>query len=122
MLRFERQLRLPMLLLLSVLAVRADVTLPMVLAEHMVLQRGLPLHIWGAADAGESVSVEFRGETRSATADELGRWSVYLRPAAPGGPFELTIKGRNTIVFKDVLVGDVWWLRASPIWKCASKK
>lgn len=106
--RFERQLRLPMLLLLSVLAVRADVTLPMVLAEHMVLQRGLPLHIWGAADAGESVSVEFRGETRSATADELGRWSVYLRPAAPGGPFELTIKGRNTIVFKDVLVGDVW--------------
>jgi sialate O-acetylesterase len=42
----------------------------------MVLQRGLPLHIWGAADAGESVSVEFRGETRSATADELGRWSV----------------------------------------------
>src|ERR1017187_10569334 len=101
--RFERQLRLPMLLLLSVLAVRADVTLPMVLAEHMVLQRGLPLHIWGAADAGESVSVEFRGATRSATADELGRWSVYLRPAAPGGPFELTIKGRNTIVFKDVL-------------------
>ena len=48
---------------------RADVTLPAVLAEHMVLQRGLPVHIWGSADPGESVAVEFRGETRSATAD-----------------------------------------------------
>lgn len=52
--------------------------------------------------------MEFRGETRSAAADELGRWSVYLRPVEPGGPFELTIKGRKTIARKDVLVGDAW--------------
>ena len=104
----ERQWRIPTLLLLGVLAVRANVTLPEVLGEHMVLQRGLPVHIWGAADPGESVAVEFRGETRTATADELGRWSVSLPPVEPGGPFELTIKGRNTIVLQDVLVGDVW--------------
>src|ERR1022692_1656785 len=105
---FKRQWRIPTLLLLGALAVRANVTLPEVLGEHMVLQRGLPVHIWGAADPGESVAVEFRGETRTAAADELGRWSVSLPPVQPGGPFELTIKGRNTIALKDVLVGDVW--------------
>src|SRR5580704_13983334 len=105
---FDRWLRIPTLLLLGALTVRADVTLPAVLAEHMVLQRGLPVHIWGSADPGESVAVEFRGETSSATADRLGRWSVYLRPVESGGPFELTVKGQNTITFKDVLVGDVW--------------
>lgn len=105
---FERQLRIPVILLLAVLAVRANVTLPAMLAEHMVLQRGLPIHIWGAADPGESVAVEFHGQTRTTTADELGRWSVFLNPAQPGGPFELTVKGRNTIALTDVLVGDVW--------------
>lgn len=96
------------ILLFGALGVRADVTLPGVLGEHMVLQRGLPVHIWGSADPGESVAVEFRGETRNATADDLGRWSVYLRPGEAGGPLELSIKGRNTIALKDVLVGDVW--------------
>src|ERR1019366_3852550 len=81
--RFERQLRLPMLLLLSVLAVRADVTLPMVLAEHMVLQCGLPLHIWGAADAGESVSVEFRGALQPRDGSEVLSRGVLLRPGHP---------------------------------------
>ena len=51
---------------LIVLSARADVTLPAILAEHMVVQRGLPVHIWGAAGPGEAVSVSFRGDTRSA--------------------------------------------------------
>ncbi len=89
-------------------AARAEVTLPNILAEHMVLQRGLPVHIWGKAAPGENVAVAFRGESRTATADAIGRWSVYLSPGEPGGPFELTVKGTNTIQFKDVLVGDVW--------------
>jgi sialate O-acetylesterase len=108
MLQLLRYWRIPILLLPGFAVVHADVTLPVVLGEHMVVQRGLPVHIWGAADPHESVTVEFRGETRSATADDLGRWSVYLRPAEAGGPFELTIHGRNTIALKDVLVGDVW--------------
>jgi len=86
----------------------ADVTLPSVLADHMVVQRGLPVHAWGMAAPKESVSVTFRGETKSATADDLGRWSIYLSPSEAGGPFAMTIKAANTITFNDVLVGDVW--------------
>jgi sialate O-acetylesterase len=87
---------------------RADVTLPALLADHMVVQRGLPVHVWGMAAAHEAVAVTFRGETKSATADDDGRWSVYLSPGEAGGPFPLTIKATNTITLNDILVGDVW--------------
>ncbi len=90
------------------LPVGAEVTLPGVLTEHMVLQRGLPVHIWGKAQPGEAVAVSFRGETQQTKAGDGGRWSVYLAPGEGGGPFELTVKGANTIAFKDILVGDVW--------------
>ncbi len=90
------------------LTARAAVTLPSVLGDHMVLQRGLPVHIWGKAAEGEAVSVEFRGETRSATADAIGRWSVYFPPAEAGGPFDLTVNGNNRIQLRDILIGDVW--------------
>ena len=86
----------------------SEVTLPSLLADHMVVQRGLPVHAWGMAAPAESVAVTFRGETKSTTADELGRWSVYLSPGEAGGPFQMTIKGTNTVVLTDVLVGDVW--------------
>ncbi len=86
----------------------ADVTLPALLADHMVVQRGFPVHVWGMAAPGEAIGVSFRDETRTATADILGRWSVYLSPAEAGGPFVLTVKGNNTLQLKDILVGDVW--------------
>jgi sialate O-acetylesterase len=87
---------------------RSDVALPALFADHMVVQRQLPVHVWGSADPGETVIVSFRGESQSATADYLGRWSLFLSPSEAGGPFEITVKGHNTIVFRDVLVGDVW--------------
>ncbi|HWR51363.1 MAG TPA: sialate O-acetylesterase, partial [Bryobacteraceae bacterium] len=87
---------------------RADVTLPAILTDHMVIQRNLPVHIWGKAAPGEPVAVTFRGEAKSTAADTIGRWSVYLAPAEAGGPHEITIKGANTVTLRDVLVGDVW--------------
>jgi len=74
----------------------------------MVIQRDQPVHIWGHAAPDEAVGVTFRGATQSAKADALGRFSVYLAPGGAGGPFDLTVKGNNTIAFKDILVGDVW--------------
>jgi sialate O-acetylesterase len=86
----------------------AAVKLPTLLSDHMVIQRGRPVHIWGKADPGEAVSASFRGETKAAPADALGQFNFYLSPGAAGGPFELMILGANTIVLKDILVGDVW--------------
>lgn len=86
----------------------AAVTLPAVLGEHMVVQRDLPFHLWGTAAPGETVTASFRGESRSTAADELGRWSLHLRPQPPGGPFSLTVSASNTIRLEDVWIGDVW--------------
>jgi sialate O-acetylesterase len=102
--------RIPFLLIALAFAIgsEAEVSLPALLADHMVMQRGLPVHVWGMAAPQESVTVTFRGETKSGTADDLGRWSIYLSPGEAGGPFQLTIKAANAIVLNDVLVGDVW--------------
>lgn len=97
----------------------AQVTLPKVLSSHMVIQRDLPVHVWGMAAPGEYVSVGFRGEIGLTRANELGRWSVYLKPGAAGGPFQMTVQGTptaesghaapgQTIKLDDILVGDVW--------------
>ncbi|MGB6742503.1 MAG: sialate O-acetylesterase [Terracidiphilus sp.] len=96
----------------------AQVTLPKILSSHMVIQRDLPVHVWGMAAPGEQVGVHFRGELESTTANELGRWSLYMKPGAAGGPFQMTITGAvgasnalglfQGITLDDVLVGDVW--------------
>ena len=83
----------------------AEIRLPYLIADHMVLQRRRPVHIWGKAEPAERVTVAFRGQQREAVTDALGRWSVYLPPGEAGGPFSLSI---NRIVLSDVLVGDVW--------------
>ena len=101
-------LRFCILAFVVCLTAQADVALPVLLADHMVVQRGLPVHVWGKAAEGESVSVTFRGSTRSTTADSIGQWSVYLPPVEAGGPYELIIQGNNRITLKDVMVGDVW--------------
>ncbi len=97
-------------LFLSSIAIPAvsEVALPSLLADHMVVQRRFPVHLWGMAASHENISATFRGETKSTTADDFGRWSLYLSPGEAGGPFELTVKGTNTIVLHDVLVGEVW--------------
>lgn len=92
-------------------AAQAQVTVPRILSDHMVVQRDLPVHMWGLAPVGEAVSVEFRGETRTVTTDSIGHWSVYLKPGAAGGPYEMTVKGaagEQPITIHDILVGDVW--------------
>jgi len=95
--------------LLCACVLHAEVTLPRILASHMVVQRDLPVHVWGWATAGENVTVTFRGATRTTHANELGQWNIYLPPGAAGGPFQLIAKGAtNSITLDDVLAGDVW--------------
>src|SRR5262245_16099742 len=86
----------------------ADVRLPGIISDHMLLQRDVPARIFGKASPGEAVSVAFRGQTVKAVTDPLGRWEVWLQPLTPGPAAEMTITGANTITVADVLVGDVW--------------
>lgn len=76
-------------------------------SDGMVLQRGMPVPVWGTANDGERVTVTFQGQRVSATAKD-GKWMVRLRGLKAGGPFEMTIAGENTIPVKNVLVGEVW--------------
>ena len=95
-------------MVLAALPGAAEVALPAILADHMVVQRGRPVHVWGAASPTEALTVTFRGESRSTVADDLGRWSLYLTPGEAGGPFSMTVEGTNTVTLVDVWVGDVW--------------
>jgi sialate O-acetylesterase len=89
-------------------ALRADVRLPALFSEHLVLQQELPVPVWGWADPGERVTVTFRGRNRSTVTGADGRWAVRLPRQSAGGPFTLVIEGRNRIGLTNVLVGEVW--------------
>jgi len=86
----------------------AEVTLPHVIGENMVLQRGIEAPIWGWAEPGEEVKVAFGGVEASAVADAGGKWMVKLPPLDVGEPRELHISGAEPIVLANILVGDVW--------------
>ncbi len=96
------------LMLLVGLPVGAEVRLPHVFADHMVLQRDKPTYLWGWAEADEAISVTFNEEAYAIRAGKNGTWEVPLKATPAGGPFTLVIAGTNTITLEDVLVGDVW--------------
>jgi sialate O-acetylesterase len=86
----------------------ADVRLPEIFASNMVLQREMKVPIWGWADSGEKITVSFEGQDLTTETGTDGRWSVQLEPLKAGGPFTLTIKGKNELKLENVLVGEVW--------------
>jgi sialate O-acetylesterase len=86
----------------------ADPTLPTLFTDHMVLQRGREIHVWGMADPGEKITVSLAGHSSAAAADTQGNWSVLLPAMAAGGPFILTVQGKKPVVTKDVMIGEVW--------------
>ncbi len=89
-------------------AASADVALPGIFADGMVLQRGNRTPIYGRAEPFEPVTVRFAGQTLKTTADRNGAWRVDLRGLKAGGPYELLVSGKNECLFRDVLVGEVW--------------
>ncbi len=87
----------------------ADVRLPRVFGDHMVVQRDVALPIWGWADAGEAVTVRLgTGPVAKTVADANGQWRVDLSPAPAGGPHTLAVEGGNKLAVQDVYVGEVW--------------
>jgi sialate O-acetylesterase len=102
------------LLVCAASAVRADVKPHALFTDGMVLQQGINNPVWGTADPDEtvrvSITIDGRESVAAATTGADGKWTAYLQPVAlkPGGPYSLTIKGKNTITLKDVYVGEVW--------------
>jgi sialate O-acetylesterase len=94
--------------LLAAASASADVRLPSVIGDHMVLQQGTSAPIWGWAEPGETVTVTLGPCKASATACDRGKWMVNLDAMESGGPHRMTVRGKNTITLEDVLVGEVW--------------
>jgi sialate O-acetylesterase len=97
----------PLALVLSGFVSRAEVKLPAIFSDNMVLQRDKPVAIWGWADDGEKVTVKLANSEASAEAKN-GKWRVYLPRLKAGGPHALTVKGNNELIRTNVLVGEVW--------------
>jgi sialate O-acetylesterase len=103
-----RLLLVALCLCLAPAVARADVKTDALCSEGMVLQQKSDVVIWGTADKGEKVAVSFRGKKANTTADDSGKWLVHIPSGEAGGPFDMTIAGKNTIAYKNVLVGEVW--------------
>jgi sialate O-acetylesterase len=86
----------------------ANVQLPLLFSDGMVLQRDKPIPVWGWADANEKIEVHFNNQIVKTKADKNGKWLIHLKAEMAGGPFEMSINGKNKIRLKDVLVGEVW--------------
>ncbi len=90
-------------------ACQAQLTLPPLVGDHMVMQREAEVPVWGWAPPGEAVTVTFDGTPYRATAAADSTWRVTLPPMEAGGPHEMTVEGAGeTIRVRNILVGDVW--------------
>lgn len=86
----------------------AQVRLPRLIRDSMILQRDTRIKIWGWATKDEKVRIQFLGKKHRATATADGTWSMWLPPVKAGGPYTMTISGTNRITIKNILAGDVW--------------
>ncbi len=86
----------------------AQVRLPQIITDGLVLQRDAEINIWGWASAGEQITVEFNKKKYKATASSQGKWRLKLPKMKAGGPYSMKISGKNEILVNDILIGDVW--------------
>lgn len=104
----KKQYFIVVLLLAYINYSNAQVVLPKIFSENMVLQRNVLIPVWGQADANEKIVVQFHNQKKRIKADKSGKWMVRLDPEIAGGPFQLIVKAKNTIQIKNILVGEVW--------------
>ncbi|MFA7159675.1 MAG: sialate O-acetylesterase, partial [Kiritimatiellia bacterium] len=87
---------------------RADVKLPSIFSDHMVLQKGVEVPVWGRAEPGEKVTVSIAGQNKNTVAGKNGKWQVKLDRLEGTNAMTMVVRGKNTIEIKDVLAGEVW--------------
>lgn len=97
-----------LIFLCSALTLSAQVKLAQIFSDNMVLQRDKPIAVWGWSQSKEKIKVQFHNQIKSVVADKNGKWKIYLDAEKAGGPYSLTVSGKNTITIMNVLVGEVW--------------
>ena len=90
--------------------IKAEIRLPAILSDNMVLQQQSSVKLWGWGDPAEKVFItnSWNNQTDSTMVDQNAKWILHIQTPAAGGPFTITIKGNNTIVLKNILIGEVW--------------
>ncbi len=96
------------LCLAAIQQIRADIKLPVIIRDSMVLQRNVPIRIWGRASGSEKIIIRFNGSVQTAITSADGKWQTELPPMEAGGPYIMEISGKNKLVLHDILIGDVY--------------
>ncbi|GGI25348.1 sialate O-acetylesterase [Pedobacter mendelii] len=89
-------------------ASQAEIKLPNLVGNNMVLQRDKPIKIWGYGEIGEKIQIAFAGKNVKTVVDANGKWQVKIPKMQAGGPFEMILQGKNKIILSNILIGDVW--------------
>ncbi len=105
---FMKKTSFLLVFVLSAMFSMANVTLPKIFGDNMVLQRNKPISIWGWASPGEKLTIQFNKQTKTTKTSKSGKWQLYLEAELAGGPFTLVVKGKNQVSFQNILVGEVW--------------
>jgi sialate O-acetylesterase len=111
----EMKKLLPRLLLISIVLISVspdilgNIKLPVVISNGMVLQRESKVNIWGWAAPGEKISLKFNKKSFHTITDSKGKWKIILPEMNAGGPFDMEIKGKNSIHIENIMIGDVWF-------------
>lgn len=87
---------------------KAQIKLPRLIRDSMILQRDAKINVWGWASIGEKVEVKIDGKSYRTTTTDDGKWKLQLLPMKAGGPYTMEIKGQNKITLHEILIGDVW--------------
>lgn len=104
----KKQYLFLLVILISSSSINAQVAVAKIFTDNMVLQRNTPIPVWGTAKANEKITISFNTQIKKTKADKNGKWMIRLDNETAGGPYNLIIKGSNTIEMKNVLVGEVW--------------
>lgn len=93
-------------------SLQAQIIMPKIFGDHMILQRGINIPVWGKAKPGTVVQIKFSHHNVSTTSNDQGKWQLYIPMMEAGGPFTMTVYQQNIkkpeLVFNDVLIGDIW--------------
>ncbi|MCW3807907.1 sialate O-acetylesterase [Plebeiibacterium marinum] len=98
-----------LLFIVSVYTTNAEISLPSLISDNMVIQQGKPVHIWGNANVDEKVTVSLLNQSQQTIANKDGKWQVWLHPMEASNATSMTISGKNTITIKNILIGEVWF-------------